>query len=62
MKRKTRLFLRSWYLSSVILLCLLFGTLGMMKAYEGIRLIGFGEYRSAIEYSDGIFKFFDFTL
>ena len=38
------------------------GILGISKAYEGIRLIGFGEYRSAVEIDDGSIRIFDFTL
>ncbi len=59
MKRKTRLFLKSFYLSSVVAFCLLLGIFGITKAYEGIRLIGYGEHRKAIAYSDGVLYFFD---
>lgn len=62
MKRKYKLFFKSWYLSSVIVFCLLFGVLGIFKAYENIRLIGFGEYRRAIEYNDGVLKVFDIEI
>jgi len=46
----------------VILSCLIFAISGITKAYESIRLIGFGEYRSAIEYENGKIKFFDFEF
>jgi hypothetical protein len=36
--------------------------LGISKAYENIRLIGFGEYRKAIEIEDGKLLFFDFEI
>lgn len=62
MKQSTKLFLRSFLISSVVAFCLLFGILGIIKAYEGIRLIGFGEYRSAVEVDNGDIKIFDFTL
>lgn len=62
MKRSTKLFLKSWYLSSVILLCLVLGVFGIIKAYEGIRLVGYGEYRNAIEIDNGEIKIFDFNL
>ena len=62
MKRSTRLFLRSFYISSVVVFCLTLGVIGIIKAYEGIRFVGFGEYRSAIEIGDGDIKVFDFTL
>lgn len=59
MKRKLRSFLRSWMLSSVIAFCIIFAVYGITKAYEGIRLIGFGEHRRAIEFTDNGIKFFD---
>ncbi len=55
-------FLRSFYISAVIVLCLGIAVFGISKAYESIRRIGFGEYRSAVEFADGEFKFFDMTF
>lgn len=62
MKRNTRLFFRSFFVSSVVAFCLILGFFGITKAYEGIRLVGFGEYRSAIEIDEKGIKIFDFTL
>ena len=62
MKKNTRIFFRSFYISGVVAVCLILGIFGIMKAYEGIRLIGFGEYRSAIEIDEGGIKIFDFNL
>ena len=62
MKRSVKLFFKSFFISSTLVFCLCFGILGTMKAYEQIRLIGFGEYRNAIEIENGNIKFFDFTL
>ena len=62
MKRNTRLFLKSFFVSSVVAFCLILGFFGITKAYEGIRLVGFGEYRSAIEIDEKGIKIFDFTL
>ena len=62
MKRNTRLFFRSFFVSSVVVFCLMLGFFGITKAYEGIRLVGFGEYRSAIEINDSSIKIFDFIL
>ena len=62
MKKKTRIFFRSFIVSSVIVFNILFGFLGISKAYEQIRLIGFGEERKAIELKDGELLFFDFKL
>lgn len=42
--------------------CIMLGFLGIAKAYENIRLIGFGEYRSAIEYKNGVLNIFDYKI
>ena len=57
-----KIFLRSFYITAVIFICLFIAIYGMAKAYVNIRLIGFGEYRNAVEIKDGEFKFFDLTL
>lgn len=49
-------------MSSLILFCLLFGFFGMAKAYENTRQIGFGEYKKAVAYEDGVLRIFDFEL
>lgn len=61
-KKKYKIFLKSFYLSSLIIFCIIFGFLGISRAYENIRMIGFGEYRSAIEIKDGEIKIFDFCI
>lgn len=61
MKRKNlRTFLRTFYISSVITLCIAIAVFGISEAYKNIRLIGFGEYRNAIEIGDGGLKILDF--
>ncbi len=60
MKKKVILFLRTVYLTSVIIFCLVLGFYGICKAYEGIRLVGFGEYRKAIEIDGEEINIFDF--
>ncbi len=62
MKKSTKRFFRSFFISSVVIFCLAIGILGIVKAYEGIRLIGFGEHRSAVEFDRGELKIFDFTI
>ncbi len=61
-KRQIKLFFRSAYITATVLLCLFIGLYGSFKAYENIRLVGFGEYRSAIEYEDGTLKIFDISI
>lgn len=53
-------FLRKMIISTVISSCILFGFWAVCEAYEGIRQVGFGEYRNAIEIEDGKLIFFDF--
>lgn len=62
MKRRTKTFFRSFLISSIIVFNLLFGFLGISKAYENIRKIGFGEYRKAIEIKEEKIIFFDFEI
>lgn len=61
-KLKTKLFLRSFCLTTVIIFCCFFMIFGTAKAYEGIREIGFGDYRGAFEFNDGKLKIFDFEI
>ena len=60
-KENLKKFIRSFYITFIILLCVVFGFYSICKAYENIRLVSFGEYRSAIELEEGKFKFFDYT-
>lgn len=61
MKNKAfKTFLRSFYLSSVVVFCLIFAFYGISEAYKNIRRIGFGEYRNAIEIGDGKLEILDF--
>ena len=60
--RNLRTFLRSFYISSVVVFCLILGFVGVTKAYENIRLIAYGEYKNAIEIENGKLRIFDFYL
>ncbi len=62
MKKNFKLFLRTFYLTAVIMFCLIFGFIGTAKAYEAIRFTGFGEYKSAIEIDKDKLRFFDFEI
>jgi hypothetical protein len=55
-------FLRKMIVSMVVSSCILFGFWGICEAYEGIRKVGFGEYRKAIEIENKSIKFFDFEV
>lgn len=62
MKKGTRTFLRSVYISSTVVFCLIFGFLAAAKAYENTVRIGFGEYKKAVELNDGYFRIFDYEI
>lgn len=60
--KKARLFFKSFYLSAVILFCIFFGIVGTARAYEKTRLVGFGEYRKAVELDGNILRILDFEI
>ncbi|MDO4742850.1 MAG: hypothetical protein Q4B04_02290 [bacterium] len=53
-KKDTKTFFRTFFLTSTLLLCPVLLFWGFCRAYEGIRLIGFCQYTTAINYlADG---------
>lgn len=62
MKRKYKVFARSFGLSSVIIGCMIFLTFGCAKAYENTYRIGFGENKKAVEFIDGNLRVFDIII
>ncbi len=62
MKKQTKTYFRTVYISSVIILCIIFGWIGISSAYENTVQIAFGEYKKAIEFSDGTFRILDFVF
>ena len=61
-KRKIKLFFKSFYISAVISLCLFIGIYGTAKAYENMRLIGFGEYKKAVRLDGNVLRILDFEI
>lgn len=61
-KKSTKIFFRTVYITSVIIVCLFIGIYGVFKAYEGIRLVGFGEYRKAVEKENDKIIVFDYEI
>ena len=57
-----KIFARSFFITSVIIGCVFLGFFGICRAYEKMRLIGFGEYRSALEIENEKVKIFDFEI
>lgn len=62
MKRNYKLFFRSFYMSLVIIFCMVIGCVGISKAYENTVQTGFGIDKKAIEYSDGKLRILDFVI
>lgn len=55
-----KLFFKSFYISLVIALCFFAFCFGICKIYENIRLIGFGEYKDAVEITNASIRILDF--
>lgn len=62
MNQKKQAFFRSFTLSFVICLCLGIGLFGIAKTYENTRQVGFGEYKSAVSFEDGVLQILDFEF
>ena len=59
---KKSLFLRTVYISAVVIFCIVIGFYSAAKAYENIRLLAFGEYKKAIRIEENSLYLFDFSL
>lgn len=57
-----KIFLRSFFISLVVVFCIGVGFFGVAKAYENIRLVAFGEYRKAIEIKENKIMIFDYEI
>lgn len=62
MKRNFKTFIRTFYISAIVMLCIILGFWGTAKAYSAMRLIAFGEYRNAVSISDDKIRLFDFEI
>ncbi len=62
MKRQTKTFFRTFYISLIILLCLSFGWVGISTAWENTVQTAYGEYKKAIEITDETIRVLDFTI
>ena len=60
--KKMKAFFKSFYISAVILLCLFIGFCGTARVYENARLIGFGEYKKAVEFDGDTLRILDFEI
>lgn len=62
MLKNRGIFFRTAVITAVILSCVIGGVTGMCRAYENTRRTAYGDYRPAVEYKDGVLKFFDFEI
>ena len=62
MKRQTKTFFRSFYITLVILLCISIAFVGITTAWENIIEVAFGRYDKAVEITDDTIRILDFTI
>ena len=62
MKRQTKTFFRSFYITLVILLCISIAFIGITTAWENIIEVAFGRYDKAVEITDDTIRILDFTI
>lgn len=62
MKRQTKTYIRSFYISLVIILCLCLGWIGISTSYEKTVQIAYGEYKDAIEITNDSIRILDFVI
>ena len=60
--QKNSVLLRTVYITTIIILCIFFGVYGCFSAYKNIRQLAFGEYRDAVEITEGKIKILDFEF
>ncbi|MBR2044474.1 MAG: hypothetical protein IJ946_09100 [Clostridia bacterium] len=46
----------------LIVMCLYIIVAGITESYKQMRKIGFGEYKNAVEYSNGVLRILDFKI
>ncbi len=61
-KENKKLFIRTFFITCIILFCTGFFVYGIKGAYENTRQIGFGEYKKAAEIGDGFIRILDYTI
>lgn len=62
MKENKKSFFRAFFMTSVIILCLIVACSGIALAYENTRSIGFGENKKAFETGEGFVRILDFVI
>ena len=62
MKRQTKTYFRTLYITLIVIMCLSFGWIGVSQAYENTVKTAYGEYKKAIEINDKTIRILDFTI
>ncbi len=62
MKKNTKIFWRTVKYTSVWILAFAILIYGISESYLQIRRIGFGEYKNAVQYKDGVLTVLDFEI
>ena len=62
MKKHTKTYFRTPYLTLVVIMCLMFGWVGVSAAYENTVQVAYGEYKSAIEITREKIRILDFEI
>ncbi len=62
MKKSTEKYLRTVYVSAVVVFCFIVGIFGINKAYESMTLIGNGAKQSIIEITEDKIKIFEYII
>ena len=62
MKRQTKTYFRTFYITLVILLCVSIGWIGISTAWENTVQVAFGKYEKAIEISEDSIRILDFNI
>ncbi len=62
MKRRTKTYFRTLYITLVIMLCLSLGWIGVSTAYENTVQVAFGEYKKAFEITREKIRILDFEI
>ena len=62
MKRSTKIYFRTLYISLVIIMCLCLGWIGISAAWENTVRIAFGEEKRAVEFENGKLRILDFEI
>ena len=62
MKRHTKTYFRTLYITLVIMLCISLGWIGVSAAYENTVRVAYGEYKKAIEINEDTMRILDFVI